>query len=389
MSGPVSHPPGAQERPRQRRSHRWQATVLAALSALAVLFPAVNPARAAERRRVENVLVVTLDGMRWQEVFTGLDASLNAKEQGVAKPERLARRFDGETPEARRQALMPFLWTVVAREGQLLGDASRGSLVRATNGLWFSYPGYNELFSGAPDPRVDSNEKKPNPNRTVLEWLSGRPGFEERVAVFGTWDVFPFIFATERSGVPVAGTGPPFPSPASDREQLLNEFTAALPVSWEGVPFDAPATEGALEYLRTRQPRVLAVLLGETDEWAHDRRYDLYLDAAHRADRFVRRLWETAQSLPAYRGRTALVLATDHGRGSTTRDWTDHGEKVPGADRIWMAVMGPDVPALGVRTRVEATQSQLAATVAALLGEDFVAAEPRAAPPLPDLATSR
>jgi hypothetical protein len=102
----------------------------------------------------------------------------------------------------------------------------------------------------------------------------------------------------------------------------------------------------------------------------------------------VRRLWEAAQSLPAYRGRTALVLATDHGRGATARDWTDHGEKVPAAEAIWMAVMGPGTPALGVREGVEATQSQLAASAAALLGlaDDFRKAQPQAAPPLPDLA---
>jgi hypothetical protein len=139
---------------------------------------------------------------------------------------------------------------------------------------------------------------------------------------------------------------------------------------------------GALEHLRTRQPRVLYVALDETDEWAHERRYDLYLDAAHRSDRFLRRLWETAQSLPAYRGKTALVVATDHGRGETPRDWTDHGERVPAAERIWVALMGPDTPALGVRAGVTATQAQLAATVAHLLGEDFRAGVPKAAPPL-------
>ena len=96
-------------------------------------------------------------------------------------------------------------------------------------------------------------------------------------------------------------------------------------------------------------PRVLYVMLGETDEWAHGRRYDLYLDAASAATASSRRLWETVQSLPAYRGRTALVLATDHGRGATPADWTDHGEKVPAAERIWMAVMGPGLRALGVR----------------------------------------
>ena len=350
-----------------------------------LLVPAASPAAPASPY-VENVLVVTLDGLRWQELFSGLDATLNTKEDGgVATPERLAARFDRPTPEARREALLPFVWTVVAREGQVFGDPAKGSLVRVTNGLWFSYPGYSEMLSGAADPRVDSNDKKVNPNLTVLEWLNRRPGFEGRVAAFGSWDVLPFIVAAGRSGLHVNGDGPAVLDPTSDRERLLNEFTADLPAYWTGARFDAPTMEGALEYLRTRQPRVLYVMLDETDEWAHERRYDLYLDAAGRSDRFVRRLWETARSLPAYRGRTALVLATDHGRGDTPRDWTDHGEKVPAAERVWMAVMGPSTPALGLRDGTRATLSQLAATVATLLGEDFRTASPGAAPPLPDL----
>lgn len=335
---------------------------------------------------VDNVLVVTFDGLRWQEVFGGLDRSLNTKaEGGVAKPEVVAARFDRPTPEARREALLPFLWTVVAREGQLLGDPSRGSTVRVTNGLWFSYPGYSEMLSGVADPRVDSNDKKVNPNLTVLEWLNARPGFAGRVAAFGSWDVLPYIVAAERSGVHTNGDGPAVLEPVSDRDRLLNAFTDDLPHYWAGERFDAATMQGALEYLRTRQPRVLYVMLGETDEWAHGRRYDLFLDAAWRSDRFVRRLWEEAQSLPAYRGRTALVLATDHGRGATPADWTNHGTKVPAAERIWMAVMGPGTPALGVREGLAATQSQLAASVGALLGQDFRQAAPHAAPPLPDL----
>ena len=130
------------------------------------------------------------------------------------------------------------------------------------------------------------------------------------------------------------------------------------------------------------RPRVLYVMLGETDEWAHGRRYDLYLDAAWRNDRFVQRLWETAQSLPEYSGKTALLVTTDHGRGSTRANWTGHGEKVPESDQIWMAVMGPGVPASGVQLNVMVTQSQVAATIAMLLGEDYNAAQPKAAAPL-------
>jgi hypothetical protein len=338
---------------------------------------------------VDNVLIVTFDGFRWQELFGGYDASLNTKtDGGVRRPEDLAARFDKPTPEARRETLLPFFWRVVAREGQVLGDASRGSRVRVTNGFWFSYPGYNEMLSGAADPRVDSNDKKPNPNVTVLEWLNQRPGFEGRVAAYGSWDVLPFIVAAERSKLHVNGDGPALVEPRTERERLLNSIASDVPRVWASERLDTITTHGALEYLRTRKPRVLYVMLGETDAWAHDRRYDQYLDAAWRSDRFVRRLWEEAQALSEYRGKTALVLTSDHGRGETPRDWTDHGEKVPAAEPIWMAVMGPKTPALGVREGVNATQSQLAATVAALLGlaDEFRKARPDAASPLPDLA---
>jgi hypothetical protein len=356
------------------------------LALLALLVASAGRTAAAQPAAADNVLIVTFDGFRWQELFGGCDAAYNTKaEGGVAKPELVAARFDGKTREERRLALLPFLWGVVARDGQVFGDASRGSRVRITNGLWFSYPGYSEMLTGAADPRIDSNDKKTNPNETVLEWLQHRPGFAGRVAAYGSWDVLPFIVAAERSGLHVNGDGPPILEPRSDRERLLNEVADDLPRYWNGERFDAATMQGALEYLRTRRPRVLYVMLGETDEWAHGRRYDLYLDAAWRSDRFVRRLWELAQSLPDYRGRTALVLATDHGRGSTPTDWTDHGEKVPAAELIWMAVMGPHTKALGVREGVQATQSQLAATVAALLGLNFRAASPRAAPPLPDV----
>jgi hypothetical protein len=375
------------------RRGTWATAALALLSLAVIASPgprsiAETPpektTEGSDERRTHNVLVVTFDGLRWQEVFSGYAAALNTKEHGgVGNPQALARRFDAPTLEARRAKLLPFLWGTVARDGQILGDPAKESLVRVTNGLWFSYPGYSELLTGIVDPRIDSNAKRTNPNVNVLEWLSRRPGLEGRVAVFSSWDVFPYILAVERSGLPVNGEGPPFAEARTDRERLLNEFASDLPAYWGGARFDAPTMQGALEYLRTRQPRVLYVALDETDEWAHGRRYDLYLDAAHRSDRFLRRLWETAQSLPAYRGRTTLLVATDHGRGESPHDWTDHGQKVPAAERIWMAVMGPDTPVRGVRDGVAATQSQLAATVAHLLGEDFRADVPAAAAPLP------
>lgn len=351
--------------------------------AVVLLLGSLAPVPAAQPARVANVFLVTMDGLRWQEVFGGMQADLLTREGGgVSSPKPVEERFGAATPAARRAKVLPFFWTTIADKGQIFGDPSRNSVAKVTNDMRFSYPGYNELLAGFADPRIDSNDKVLNPNVTVLEFLNGRPGFKGRVAAFASWELLPWIVNAQRSGVHANGDGPPVANPKTERDRLLNEFAADLPPYWGATRFDAPTGIGALEYVRTHRPRVLYVMLGETDEWAHGRRYDLYLDAAVRNDRFVQRLWELAQSIPQYRNNTALVVTADHGRGDTPKDWTDHGQKVPAADRIWMAVMGPNVPALGVRPDVNVTQAQVAATVAALVGEDFVSAQPKAAPPL-------
>jgi hypothetical protein len=351
--------------------------------ALTAALTAGSAGSAVAQHRVENVLVVTLDGLRWQELLGGASSAyLGKKNGGVVDSAALAARFWRPTAEARREALMPFLWGTVARSGQLFGDSTLGSLAHVTNGLWFSYPGYNEMLTGAADRRIDSNDTLPNPNVSVFEWLNRKPAYAGRVAAFGSWEVLPFILNVRRSGLPANGDGPPVTGPSTERERLLNDISDDLPAYWGATRFDAPTMYGAFEYVRAHHPRVLYVMLGETDEWAHERRYDLYLDAAWRGDRFIRRLWEMVQSMPEYAGKTALLITTDHGRGARPKDWTDHGDDTPGSGRIWIAVLGPDTPPLGVRRNTPATQSQVAATIAALLGEQFTRPDVQVAPPL-------
>jgi hypothetical protein len=353
-------------------------SLVAVLLALVFVWPASTAAPP-----TANVVIVTIDGFRWQEVFGGANREY-FKKTSDGKPPAAELRFWRDGERERRATLLPFFWTTIARDGVVFGDPARQSRVHLTNGLWFSYPGYSEMLTGIADPRIDSNDKVPNPNVTVLEWLNGRRGFAGRVHAVGDWDVLPYILNVDRSHLPV-GNMQPVPSPRTERERAINDLTADLPPYWNGVIFDAPVMQAALEALRARQPRVLYVMLGETDEWAHGGRYDLYLDAASRSDRFLATLWRTLQSLPAYRGKTTLIVTTDHGRGATLKDWTDHGRDVPAAETTWMAILGPGAGAPGVREGVTVTTSQLAATVAALLGEDYRAAFPAAAGPVPGL----
>jgi hypothetical protein len=344
------------------------------------------PAQAgAPPSRAENIIIVTLDGFRHQDFFAGADESLiDAKAGGVPDAEGLKHRFWRETAGARRERLLPFLWGTFAKDGQIFGDRSHHAPARLTNGKKFSYPGYNELFCGFADERIDSNAKIPNPNRSVLEFLDERTSCRGRVAAFCSWDVFPSIFRSDRNSVKVhAGWASIDDEPLSERQRQANLMLERLPRYWPDNVYDAITMEAASEHLRKHKPRVLFIGLGETDEWAHGRRYDLYLQAAHAADRYLRDLWETLRAMPEYEGKTALIVTTDHGRGGTKADWTDHGPKVEGAEDLWIAVLGPGTPALGVREDVAVTQGQVAATIARLIGEDFQAESPRSAPPLP------
>ncbi len=324
------------------------------------------------------VLLVTMDGMRWQEVFGGADESLMP-----AKDEGLRREFLRATPQARREVLLPFLWSVIAARGQVFGNQSIGSVARLKNGKKFSYPGYQELLAGFPDPRIDRNRKVPNPNASVLEWLNRRPGFAGRVAAFGTWDVLPYILNRERSGLHIlAGSEPIRDDPLSERQATINDLLRDTIAPWgEGNPFDSFAFHAAFDYLRRHHPRVLYLQFGETDEWAHQGDYRLYLRAAQLEDRMTRLLWECAQSIAP--GRVSLVLTTDHGRGSGDK-WTIHGEEAEGAEDIWIAVIGANVAPMGERGPTSpVTQGQVAATVARLAGEDYAASVPQAAAALP------
>ena len=333
-----------------------------------------------------HVILVMTDGLRWQEVFRGADKSLlvPARYYAGRNVDELKARYLADSAEERRKMLMPFLWGTFIPNGQIYGDRDAGSDASVTNGFNFSYPGYSETLTGHPDPRIDSNDNKPNPNTTVLEWVNKQPGFEGRVAAFGAWNTISGIVNTGRSGFPVdTGYAPLQMTPMTPRLELLNQMKASTPKTWEDEPFDDVTFYTAMEYLKAKQPRVMFVSLGETDEWAHAGNYGEYLNAAHRVDGYLKELWGTLQEIPEYRGNTTLIFLVDHGRGNAPEEWKSHGQKIDGSKYIFMGFMGRGVPATGVQTNAPAvTQSQVAATLAGYLGLDWDAAEKQAGKPV-------
>ncbi|MFT3825449.1 MAG: alkaline phosphatase family protein [Chitinophagaceae bacterium] len=330
----------------------------------------------AQTRKTENVVIVTLDGMRWQEVFGGVDAVLLANPKYTMDSSGIAGQFWSNDAAERRKKLFPFFWNTIAAQGQLYGNRNIGSHVNVANPYVFSYPGYNEIFTGYPDTAVNSNDKIRNKNENVLEFINKQKGYTGKVAAFSTWDVFPYIFNKWRSGIYVNSDVDTL-SFANSNLKLINDmqFLEAKPVD---VRLDLLTYFAGREYLKAFKPKVLYIAFDETDDFAHAGLYDQYLKSAHAEDAMIGDLWNTLQSMPEYRGKTTLIVTCDHGRGDKNKDqWRDHGSKVEDASGIWIAALGPDTKPLGeIKDHPQLYQRQIATTIAAVLGFNFKPAHP-------------
>jgi hypothetical protein len=356
--------------------------IAAALLAVVAPLDAQRPAGAAD-----NVILMTLDGARVQEMFGGLDLDIlrsTLKEGQIVETQPVYRRFWADTVEARREKLMPFFWkTLMAEHGWIAGNAALGSTVRLTNRHRFSYPGYSELLVGeANDDVIKSNDPIRNPNRTVLEIARERLQLPpERVATFGSWAHFNAM-AEHTEGATYINAGPESMPPLHGLDRL-NAWQVEAAPPWDDVRFDVFTFRAAMAHLASARPRLLYLAFDETDDWAHSGRYDRLLDAYARTDSYLNELWTWLESQPDYRGRTHLVITTDHGRGRTQADWRNHGEKTAGAEEVWIAFASPAMSRRGEwKNQPRLFTDQVAATLAGWLGIDWQQVRPHAGKPI-------
>ena len=333
------------------------------------------------QHQAENIIIITTDGFRWQEVFKGMDSAIaNNSKYNQGDSDYIFKQYWSNDENERRIKLFPFLWSTVVNNGQLFGNRTAGSKVDNMNPYWFSYPGYSEIMTGYADTAVNKNDYPANPHVTVLEFLNKQPKLKGKVAAFGAWDAFDRILNEERSGIPVvAGFNPTGGKTPNPNERLINAMNkdAHRPFGEEEC-LDVFTHYAAMEFLKTKKPRVLYIAYGETDEWAHAGQYRSYLDAAHQVDAWLKQIWNFVQNDPQYKNKTTLFVTVDHGRGDINKDeWTSHNNKIQDSHEIWFAVMGPDTPVRGeLKTEMQLYQQQFAQTFAQLMGYTYTANHP-------------
>jgi Metalloenzyme superfamily len=332
-------------RPARFAAARFRELVLGALLAAASSCSLVNAGPSAEPPRAPDppplraevpvtrstrvpIVLVTIDGARWQEVFVGTDAT----RIGVPSAPRTA------------ASLMPNLHAMDAAVG-----APAHGVIRATGPNFVSLPGYRELLTGRASLACQDNECPRTTTDTILDEASAAG---MRVAAFASWERLDRA-ATARPGAfhVSAGRGgdpkiEPWPGSGDFRPDAL---TAQL----------------ALEHLAHEQPDVLFIGLGEPDEYAHHGDYPGYLRALENADAMLGRLQATLATMGERGSATHVFVTADHGRAN---DFRGHGGFAPESARVWLFASGPELRARGmIASPAERHLSDVAPTLRVLL----------------------
>ena len=250
--------------------------------------------KAALAQTAENIIIITTDGLRWQEVFGGMDSAIaNNKKFNQDDSAAIFKKYWATDAVERRKKLLPFYWSMIEKNGQIYGNRNYGNKIDNANPYWFSYPGYNEIFTGYPDTAVNSNSYPPNPNTTLLEFLNKQPEYKSKVAAFGAWDAFDRILNQERSKIPVYSAFDLYgeANPTATEKTINAMAKDSYKPFGEAECLDVFTHYGAMNYLQTKKPKVLYISYGETDEWAHSGHYKDYLNAANLVDKWIQDIW--------------------------------------------------------------------------------------------------
>ncbi len=338
-------------------------TSLLAFILLALIAESQQPPKA------KNIFIITTDGFRWQEVFTGADSLLINNTKYTSDTSLTKDMYWDDMVELRRKKLMPFFWNVIAKKGRLYGNRLFNNKMNMKNLYKISYPGYNEILTGYADLNFIPNTPVNNRNTNILEYLNQQPAYSGKVAAFTSWNIFPYILNEDRSKFPVNSGYEMMDEDPLSNNHLINGVQENI-AEKKHTRHDLLTYLAAREYIRSKHPKVLLLGLGETDESAHGSRYDHYLQQAASVDKMIADLWYYVQTDPFYKDNTTFIITTDHGRGSNSSSWHTHSLFTKGSGETWLAMIGPGIiPAGEIKENQQTYGNQIVATIEDLLGE--------------------
>ena len=328
-----------------------------------------------QKKKDMNLFIITIDGLRWQEVFKGLDQDVMKLKSTKGNLNNLENIYPS------REALMPFFWNTFAKNAAVYSNRSLNSKVEVANPYVFSYPGYSELLTGYVDKNISSNQYPENPNSNILDFLNSTKEYKDKVVAFGAWNTFGNILNAEKSSYPTFYAFKPYVNPKSSQAELINKMNQQSFKPWfKGEALDVFIHAMVMDYLETNKPKAVFISYGEPDEWAHSLNYRYYVDGIKNIDIFLEEIWNFVQNTEGYKDNTAILLTTDHGRG-LLEQWGSHGGDIPNSNEIWFALYHPNIKEKGELKNTNTIYlKELAPTLSQILGKDFKAEHPVSSP---------
>ncbi len=321
-----------------------------ALSSLGCL-PIAEAPRAVDESRRPQIVLIAIDGVRYQDVFWGADP-----------------RWVSDPTLFRRKQLVPNLMSM-ERRGAVLG-APRSSGFYASGPNFVSLPGYMEILSGSTRTGCYNNGCHRMARTSLIEEFAAMASeHPAAAALFASWPKLRFASSDPSKGIISAGRNGGSNLDEFGRFPSTYEILAAArnSATMKGAAddFRSAAWTGdiAATFLEEAEPDFLFVSLGETDEWGHLNEYPKYLEALIAADRFVGRV---RRILHSSRREYALFVTTDHGRA---RGFRDHGGDHPESARSFLFAEGTRILRLGhVQGAPDGYLRDIAPTVRTLAG---------------------
>ncbi len=263
-----------------------------------------------------NIIVVVLDGIRWQDVFSH-------PKQSTRLPKLFKRYGKRAVTKGNLFKKQPFETAAVPK----------------------SLPVYQTLFSGK-IPYCWHNYcgriKKP----TFAQRLLRDPKFKRKdVAIIASWDHLRYAAQNEAGSLLVNAGLSTFRLPDRTNPgwlKALNRMQRQYRPGWRSARYDAYSIKFSLRYIERYRPRFMFVALNDADEWAHDNSYWGYYHSLKLYDQYLQSLFEKLDDMGRYGRRTNVIITSDHGRGKGKR-WTSHGRHVPSSKYTWFVAVGPDI----------------------------------------------
>lgn len=252
----------------------------------------VTSLHAQEKLKTKHVIVVVMDGARYQETFG------DSSHQYVSNMYRL-----------KSQGV---LYTQFSNNGKTLTNSGHGAIVTGN---------YQTL---------KNNGKQLPANPNMFQYFQKQKGVDKTK----TW-----IVSSKGKLEILANT---------THKKWWNRYQ---PMTYCGVKgqavvyeSDAKNFEKAKEVIRENAPELMLINFLEADANGHQKNWNGYVGGIRNIDYFVSELWAFVQADPDLKDQTSIFVTNDHGRHNdgVKQGFAEHGDKCSGCKHIFLFALGPD-----------------------------------------------